>query len=181
MHNADMEGVSLRGANLSNANLSGVSLVGADLTGVQLKATDLSGANLVNAVLDGVDLADAKLDGAHISRPTTDFPKNIQDILKRHFDWIDGDGEGGERADLTNADLERIDLPGMQLNGAVHEPGLVAVLPGSGEIMMAPVSVCHQVSTIGQRKRPTCSWYHIQASGLMGSPTDPSRRRRVRS
>ena len=42
-------------------------------------------------------------------------------------------------------------MPG---SGSVHEPGLVAVTPGSGEIMMAPVSVCHQVSTIGQRPPP---------------------------
>jgi hypothetical protein len=34
-------------------------------------------------------------------------------------------------------------------------PGLVAVIPGRGEIKIAPVSVCHQVSTIGQRFRPT--------------------------
>ena len=27
----------------------------------------------------------------------------------------------------------------------------MAMAPGSGEIMMQPVSVCHQVSTIGQR------------------------------
>jgi hypothetical protein len=36
----------------------------------------------------------------------------------------------------------------------VAEPGLVAVRPGKAEIMMAPVSVCHQVSTIGQRSPP---------------------------
>ena len=55
--------------------------------------------------------------------------------------------------------------------GRVAEPGLVAMAPGSGEIMMCPVSVCHQVSTIGQRSRPMTSRYHIQASGLIGSPT----------
>jgi hypothetical protein len=27
-------------------------------------------------------------------------------------------------------------------------------MPGSGEIMIAPVSVCHQVSTTGQRSPP---------------------------
>src|SRR4051812_12073563 len=64
-------------------------------------------------------------------------------------------------------------MPG---NGTVAEPGFVAVTPGSGEIMIWPVSVCHQVSTIGQRPQPMCSWYQIQASGLMGSPTEPSRR-----
>jgi acetyl-CoA synthetase len=40
-------------------------------------------------------------------------------------------------------------------NGRAQLPGFVAVMPGSGVIMMAPVSVCHQVSTIGQRPPPT--------------------------
>ena len=38
------------------------------------------------------------------------------------------------------------EMPG---SGVIAEPGFVAVTPGSGEIMIAPVSVCHQVSTIG--------------------------------
>ncbi len=42
-------------------------------------------------------------------------------------------------------------MPG---SGTVAEPGLVSVIPGSGEIMMWPVSVCHHVSTIGQRLPP---------------------------
>jgi hypothetical protein len=42
-------------------------------------------------------------------------------------------------------------MPG---NGRVAEPGLVVVMPGSGAIMMAPVSVCHHVSTTGQRSPP---------------------------
>ena len=46
---------------------------------------------------------------------------------------------------------------------------------------MPPVSVCHQVSTMGQRPPPIVLWYHIQASGLIGSPTVPSRRRDDRS
>src|SRR5262245_28689201 len=46
-------------------------------------------------------------------------------------------------------------------------------MPGRAEIRIIPVSVCHQVSTMGQRALPITSWYHIQASGLIGSPTDP--------
>ena len=42
-------------------------------------------------------------------------------------------------------------IPG---NGVVADPGLVVVTPGSGVIMIPPVSVCHQVSTIGQRPPP---------------------------
>jgi hypothetical protein len=69
-------------------------------------------------------------------------------------------------------------MPGTAI---MAEPGLVAVTPGSGEIMMPPVSVCHQVSTIGQASPPMTRRYHIQASGLIGSPTDPSSRRLDRS
>src|SRR5262249_32488440 len=62
-------------------------------------------------------------------------------------------------------------------NGRVADPGLSAVAPGSGVIKIPPVSVCHQVSTIGQRLSPTTRYYHSHASGLLGSPTEPSRRK----
>src|SRR3954447_96538 len=58
-------------------------------------------------------------------------------------------------------------------SGKVADPGFVGVAPGSGVIMWPPVSVGHHVSTIGQRPPPTVSWYHIHASGLIGSPTVP--------
>ena len=69
-------------------------------------------------------------------------------------------------------------MPG---NGFVAEPGLSVVMPGSGVIMIAPVSVCHQVSTTGQRPPPMYLWYHIHASGLIGSPTEPNKRSDVMS
>ena len=47
--------------------------------------------------------------------------------------------------------------------------------------MMAPVSVCHHVSTIGQRPPPMYSQYQTHASGLIGSPTLPSSRSDDRS
>jgi hypothetical protein len=53
------------------------------------------------------------------------------------------------------------------------------VSPGSGVII--PVSVCHQLSTTGQRHPPMLVWYHTQASGLIGSPTVPSSRSDDRS
>ena len=49
--------------------------------------------------------------------------------------------------------------------GRVAEPGLVPTPPGIGLIMMDPVSVCHQVSTMGQRSWPMASRYRFQASG----------------
>src|SRR3977135_1538381 len=64
-------------------------------------------------------------------------------------------------------------IPG---SGSVADPGLVGIAPGSGEIMWPPVSVCHPVSTIGQRPPPPVSWYHIHAAALVGSPTVPRMR-----
>ncbi len=43
-------------------------------------------------------------------------------------------------------------IPG---SGRVAEPGLRSTAPGTGVIRWPPVSVCHQVSTTGQRPSPT--------------------------
>src|ERR1700730_3917395 len=66
-------------------------------------------------------------------------------------------------------------------NGNVAEPGFSSVMPGNGVIRIWPVSVIHHVSTTGQRSRPITSRYQTHASGLIGSPTEPSTRRLVRS
>ena len=62
-------------------------------------------------------------------------------------------------------------IPG---NGLVQVPGIVLVTPGIGAIILAPVSVCHHVSTTGHFEEPIFEWYHSQALGLIGSPTVPS-------
>src|SRR5699024_10887136 len=59
--------------------------------------------------------------------------------------------------------------------------GLGLLIPGIVEIIIAPVSVCHQVSTIGQFPLPILSLYQYQASSLMGSPTLPKTFREERS
>src|SRR5512138_3840160 len=64
--------------------------------------------------------------------------------------------------------------------GRVPEPGLSGVV-GVGVIMNMPVSVCHQVSMMGHFSLPMTRWYHLQASGLIGSPTEPSKRSEERS
>src|SRR4026209_2264537 len=61
-------------------------------------------------------------------------------------------------------------------NGSVALPGLVGIEPGRGVIMIAPVSVCHHVSTTGQRSPPMTFQYQTHASGLIGSPPEPRRR-----
>src|SRR6185312_16059144 len=66
-------------------------------------------------------------------------------------------------------------------SGRVAEPGFAGVAPGMGEIMMLPVSVCHQVSTMGHLPLPITRLYQCHAVGLIGSPTDPSKRSDDRS
>src|SRR6185312_6688172 len=65
-------------------------------------------------------------------------------------------------------------------NGNVADPGLGSIAPGIGEIIIPPVSVCHQVSTRGHWLSPTVLKYQFQASGLMGSPTLPNTRKDFR-
>src|SRR6478609_3948925 len=80
--------------------------------------------------------------------------------------------------DLPLASMTSAPTPG---NGNVALPGLVVVMPGSGVIMIMPVSVCHQVSTTGVLPPPMFFRYQSQASGLIGSPTEPSTRSDERS
>src|SRR5574337_1008829 len=64
-------------------------------------------------------------------------------------------------------------IPGICL---VAEPGFSGSVssPGTGEIIVPPVSVCHQVSTIGHFSFPITRKYHCHTSGFIGSPTVPS-------
>jgi hypothetical protein len=66
-------------------------------------------------------------------------------------------------------------------SGVPATPGLEPSTPGSVVIMMWPVSVCHQVSTIGVSPCPMTCRYHSHAFGLIGSPTVPSSRSDERS
>src|SRR3982750_2385901 len=59
-------------------------------------------------------------------------------------------------------------------NGNVAQPGLAGVIPAVLDIRMPAVSVCHQVSTMGQVFFPIFSSYQCQASSLIGSPTVPN-------
>ena len=76
-------------------------------------------------------------------------------------------------ASLPSSSTTAASIPG---SGLPAEPGLASSSAGSVVIMIAPVSVCHQVSTIGQCSPPITFQYHSHAFGLIGSPTVPSSR-----
>src|SRR5947209_1463813 len=80
--------------------------------------------------------------------------------------------------DLPSLSTMSAPMPG---SGWMADPGFSTLTPGSGLIMIAPVSVCHQVSTTGTCPPPMLSRYQIHASGLIGSPTEPISRSEDRS
>src|SRR4030095_2656311 len=82
---------------------------------------------------------------------------------------------------LAGSPLSLTTLASMPGKALVAEPGLSTVIPGKGVIRIWPVSVCHHVSTTGQRPPPITFQYQTHASGLMGSPTEPRRRSEERS
>ncbi len=93
---------------------------------------------------------------------------------------IPGQGRRATSVPATPAGTSRpassttaMSMPG---SGPVAEPGFSVVTPGRGTSIDAPVSDCHQVSMIGSSPRPKVRWNQIQASGLIASPTVPSRR-----
>lgn len=69
--------------------------------------------------------------------------------------------------------------------GAGEECDVIKKLGTQAEAIVKAGVSCppstHQVSTIGQRRSPTTSWYQRQACSLMGSPTVPSTRSEERS
>ncbi|MBH8565224.1 pentapeptide repeat-containing protein [Nostoc sp. CENA67] len=88
--NADLQGVNLKGSDLSYADLSEANLSGANLRGTDLSFADLSQANLRNADLRGAllisaNLSQADLQGANLEKADCDrnthFPPNF-DLVK---------------------------------------------------------------------------------------------------
>ena len=87
LHNANLSGADLRGAdfhgaNLHNADLSSANLRGADFHGANLHNANLSGAdfygaNLLNANLRGADLHNADLSGANLRGADLRSAKNV--------------------------------------------------------------------------------------------------------
>ncbi|MEA5575671.1 pentapeptide repeat-containing protein [Anabaena sp. UHCC 0451] len=86
---ANLQGVDLKGSDLSYADLSAANLSGANLRGSDLSFADLSQANLQNADLRGAmlfsaDLRQANLQGTHLEKADCDhnthFPTDFDAI-----------------------------------------------------------------------------------------------------
>ena len=89
-------------------------------------------------------------------------------FLKRQGPWV------SHRGSRTKTGC----TPGI---GNVAQLGFAGVTPARFEIKIPPVSVCHQVSTMGHFFLPIFSSYQCQASSLIGSPTVPNTFKEERS
>jgi uncharacterized protein YjbI with pentapeptide repeats len=112
-----LDGLKLRGVDLSYADLCGVGAVGQDLSGANLAGclaidSDLTGARFVGANLAQADFSRAELRGC-----------NFQDADLRGTDF--------ENADLTDADFTAAQLAGARFPGAVLEGVRPNPLPAS--------------------------------------------------
>jgi|GEM_PF-1576523 len=100
----DLQGVDLKGANLTSTDLIGAELKVANLARTDLRGADLKKARLAWANLDRVDLMQAILSGADLSEA------NLNEALLTLANLED--------ADLIDADLRAADLSGANLNEA---------------------------------------------------------------
>ena len=80
LQGANLVRADLRGANLENANLQGANLYRAQLHGACLAHADLRGANLHSADLTGADMDSVKLAGADLTATAWTSPPSATDI-----------------------------------------------------------------------------------------------------
>ncbi len=59
------------------------------------------------------------MEGAEFLRSKDNLPGMIQEVLHKHYLWIESNGAKGERADLSGADLPHTDLGEVNLSAAI--------------------------------------------------------------
>jgi uncharacterized protein YjbI with pentapeptide repeats len=111
LHEAQLQGMNLsgaqlQGAGLRNAQLQGTNLDKANLSSADLTNAQLYGASLDNTTLTGASLEDARLRGAWLG-------KTQLQSAELSYAWLDGAWLGG--TDLRGADLGHTELRGALL------------------------------------------------------------------
>jgi len=132
---AQSDGKSCAGCDLQGVNWAGRDLRGANYTGVDFSRADLAGVNFAESVLNGVDFTKANLSGAsfrHAHLTGCDFSQaNLEgtDFTNAWISECQFTGarlEGSQLRDLLNgckgcdfshADLARLNLAGVRING----------------------------------------------------------------
>lgn len=117
-----LEGLDLRGKNLSHAYLVGADLRGARLDGADLSNADFASADLTGARFDGANLASANFYGAKTAGVSF-HEANLQDAVFTYvaLDGVDFAGAQLARATLSGS-LNNLNLQGAAMAGAKFDP-----------------------------------------------------------
>lgn len=128
---ANLQEVNLNGARLVEAQLSWIDLRGADLSGVESGApsqqagirsgpANLDGADLKYADLRGADLRGARFEGATLFRADLQGATlSVTDFIRADLSELRGQGLRFRDSVLLDANLDRADLRGADLMGAM--------------------------------------------------------------
>lgn len=138
-----VEGVDLRGADLSRLDLAGVHLEDLDLTGVCLRRAVLEGADLSGAILDHADLSGANLGNADL-RDTSLVDVDLSGAV------LDGANLDGAR-NIRTASLARCRHSRATIWPAGFHPGRTGT---SLDRLGASALGLHRVSADGRRTDP---------------------------
>ncbi|MDA0271347.1 MAG: pentapeptide repeat-containing protein [Chloroflexi bacterium] len=114
LHNAELNGADLRGAELFAANLNGVQLAEANLSRARLTAAEANQANLSRANLTGILLVDSRLNSADFRLATM----SEADLSNASMFNADLRGADLQRSNFSGANLRSVDLRGANLSGA---------------------------------------------------------------
>ena len=113
-YEADLSGVSFKGANLSESFLNKANLVKADFTGARLYRSDFSEADLIKATfreasMQGVYFSGVEMRGAELTEA---------DLRDAGFHWADVSKSDFTRSDLTNASFAYARVQGADFSEA---------------------------------------------------------------
>ncbi|MGB8646021.1 MAG: pentapeptide repeat-containing protein [Anaerolineae bacterium] len=105
LHDANLAGVGLTGANLREANLRGADLTGANLTRANLTGANLTRANLTRANLTGASLTETNFSGANLTGAIFSGA-----MLDAEADWLEANLTGAylDSTIFANVDLSQV-------------------------------------------------------------------------
>ena len=105
--NCDMTRINLRGARLVNTNLDRT-----DLTMADLRDSDLTGAIMTNTKAPMAEMHGAAMENVLTDKPNglteQDLPEPLDELLRKHGEWVGSGGSKGERLNLSGYDLRNL-------------------------------------------------------------------------
>ena len=117
LHDVDISGINIEGAQLASAMLRGVTLDNAQMSGANLTGATLDSASMANATLTRATLDNAQMSGANLTGATLDSASMANAALTRAT--LDNAQMSG--ANLTGATLDSASMANANLTGIIMD------------------------------------------------------------